>query len=228
MLRSLSHSSLARCGFAPLFVGLLACGSEVTNIASTGAGGSGGGTGGAASNGTETVSTVATVSTVSTVSSSSTGGGSTCDQACAKIANECGFGDVCSQIPVLNCADPMSECPGACVLEASCIAIASLAGGMPDPKLVGCVQACQGGGQGGSGQGGGPPGNCQNCVSQNCGAEFQKCQGDKACGAFLQCAQGCKGDQKCVADCGTKNPSDATKALLTCASTKCAMECGAP
>ncbi len=223
MLRSLSV-----LGVAALFLGHVACGSEVTDFASSGSGsgGSGGDPGMVVA--TVTSTAVTTAVTSSSSSSSTTGGGSTCDQACDKLANECGFGNVCSQIPALDCADPASDCPAACVLDADCAAIASILGSMPDPKLAGCVQGCQGGtsGAGGGGQGGSGQGDCQSCAFSNCGNEVKACQSEPKCLEFLQCAQGCNGDPMCMADCAMKNDSDATKAIVSCVQAKCASECG--
>lgn len=222
MLRSLSA-----LGVAALILGHVACGSEVTDFPSSGSGSGGSGSGGSGGAPDMVVATVTSTAVTTVVSSSSTsGGGSTCDQACAKLANECGFGDICSQIPQLDCADPTSDCPAACVLDADCAAIASILGSMPDPKLAACVQGCQGGGSGGGGQGGGAPvGNCKDCIGASCNAELQACLGDSACQAFLMCAQPCGGIGMCTDDCLKKNPSDLGKGFVDCLSSKCAMEC---
>lgn len=137
-----------------------------------------------------------------------------CEQACDKIANECGFGNVCSQIPFLNCADMASDCYGNCILQADCSALPSLLTSNPDPKLAGCISACMG-----------SNGSCQQCVVGQCSSEIQACQNSNGCQGFAACAFNCNNSESCLDDCASKNPSTETTALLACTKSKCASEC---
>jgi len=180
-----------------------------TSSSSNGNGGAGGM---ATTSSTKTGSTSTSSSTTSANDCSGVTGGS-CEKACCMIEIECGFGPICNMIPFLDCKDPGSACYGDCVLASDCVAIASLAGSMPDATLMGCVQKCQGG----------EP-DCQTCVLTSCGSQLQGCQGDMPCQAFLQCAQACS-DEACLLACATNNPSQATTDLLTCTQANCMAAC---
>ena len=155
------------------------------------------------------------------------GMGNMCDQACDKLAVECGFGNVCDMPPVsnvLNCADPQSDCPAQCVLDASCAAIGSLPTNMPDPVLQSCVQACQGG----SGGAGGGMASCQTCLTNSCLTELAACNvAQSPCAMFIQCGANCApGDGACIKACELAHPSKETTAVIQCGTANCASECG--
>jgi hypothetical protein len=207
-------------GSVMAFVVGAACGDEVTvfepaGTSSNNTGGNGGGqsVGGSTSNGGSP--------NTGGGGSSSVGGspptGNICDQACAKIENECGIAGACALIG-LDCTDPTTECPGQCLLDADCAAILSLAGGTPDPTLGACVQTCQGG------MGGGPQQDCFNCVIGACGSELQACQNDMVCQQFGQCVQGCA-DSTCAQNCQSMYPGMVTDDLFNCTCTGCANDC---
>ena len=224
----------------------LACGSDVDDVpigpsssssSGTGAAGASGGAGGAStSTGGPTSSVASTAASTAASSTSGNGGsggvGTPCEEGCEKINTECGFGDLCSMIPQLDCGSaPGADCFGQCVLDADCDAIGSLIGNNPDPALIGCLTACQGGGQGGAGggggqgAGGGPGGDCLDCGTMACTNEGIACFQDNACGAWLQCLQGCN-DAACVADCDANSPGGpASDAVKECACQACNMEC---
>lgn len=199
-----------------------ACGSDVVetstqSTSSSGVGGSGG-------------ASVSSSSSNSSVSSSSGAGGTdpgnVCDQACEKLAVECATGLSCD-IPqvsdILDCADPASECPGQCVLDADCSELPSVNNGfMFGANLQACVQLCQGGG-------GGAMPDCQGCLVGNCLNELMACGADMAspCAAFLNCAAACPaGDGVCYDGCAQGNPSPETTAVVNCATANCTNDCG--
>jgi hypothetical protein len=231
-------SYLALCCAASGAV-VFACGSDVEDeplfgTSSTGAGGATGAGGdaatstssGATTTGSATASSASSSSQASS-SSSGAGGGGACEQACDKIANECGFGDVCSQAPQLDCdSNPNADCFGQCILDARCGEIASLAGSNPDPDLVACGQACNSSGQGGAGGGGG--GDCQGCAQSSCGQEALACVTDAECGDWIDCVQNCA-NAACVDACDAAHiaAEPLYSALKECLCTSCGTECAA-
>ena len=221
----------------------LACGSDADNVP-IGSSSSTGGAGAASSSSSSSSSSTSGPTSSSSSSSSSSSGnggsggvGTPCEEACEKISDDCGFGDVCDMIPQLDCdTAPGADCFGQCVLDADCAAIISLGSGNPDPALLGCVTACQGGqggaggggqgGAGGAGVGGGSAQDCVDCGQGACISEGLACLQDPMCGDWLDCIQACT-DAPCVAACDQNFPggmdSDAVK---DCLCTNCAAECG--
>jgi hypothetical protein len=214
-------------GFVLILAGsAAACGSDVnegdtTSSSTTGSGGGNGGT--TATGGTGgTGGTTSNGGGGSTANGGNGGAGSLCDQACDKLATECGLGQVCSMPPVsnlLDCADPMADCPGQCILDADCTAILSLLGQNMDPALTACLGACQGG-QGGGGGGGG---DCVTCVTTSCTAEAIACSNEmQGCAQVLTCAQMCgAGDTACVNACVPAMQTQVTMDLIACAQNNC-------
>ena len=188
----------------------VACGSDVTQIPNNAAGGSSAQSTASSTQGSASV----------TASSSSSGGG-LCDQACAKLEDQCGYGEICQQIPFLDCNDPESECPAQCVLDAECQAIISYVSGTPDPEFAGCIDECLGEG-GGSGQ------SCPICVATNCQAEVQACQSNPQCQPLIGCVLGCE-DEQCIKQCAAEYPTAETDAIFACGCEpdNCAAACGA-
>lgn len=211
-------------------VSFLACGSDVVDQTPTGAGGSTSastsvsGTGGESSSSSATASTTTTTTTTAATTSTSSGG-NTCDQACAKLDTECGFGDVCALAgDFLDCANPQSECPSQCILDADCTQLATIFDPQNiDPEFGACVGACSGMGAGGGGGGG----NCTVCLLQNCSGDVQACQGDAECQAWLGCAQGCNNDGACISACAASYPNAAPLYLpiYDCACQSCPSDC---
>jgi hypothetical protein len=206
----------------------VACSSEVDKV--DGSGGSGGsGSGNVSSttdSGTSSVATTTSTTTVAT-STSTTSGGNQCEQGCQHVIDCIGF-DGCSQLNV-DCTNPMYECPGTCLNDATCQQIGTLASQNPDPALAACLQACQGMGTGGGGVGGGMQGGtCQMCAQNACQQQIGACFQNNACQAWLQCVSQCS-DGACVADCDAMNPNAAPQstAVKDCACTQCDMQCGA-
>ncbi len=152
----------------------------------------------------------------STMMSSSTGPMSLCEQACAKLDKQCGFGNICSQLKgVLDCSSNTADCPAKCILGADCGKIATILSANPDKDLQCCLQTCQ-------------TGNCDpcgTCAGSKCGKEVQACTADKTCAAFIGCAQPCNMDPKCVQDCYAKNHDAAVDTLVGCTNTNCAGQC---
>jgi len=228
----LSRLALCCAGSGVFFV---ACGSDVEEdpmfgSSSTGAGGASSASSSASTGVTTTGSATASGTSSSTSSSqqsssSGAGGGGPCEQACDKIANDCGFGDVCSQIQQLDCnSNPNADCYGQCILDADCAAIASLAGSNPDPDLVACASGCNGG-QGGAGGGGQ---DCQGCAQSSCGQEAIACVSDSECQAWINCVQTCA-DPACVAACDATHiaAEPLYSDLKACLCTSCGTECAA-
>lgn len=66
---------------------------------------------------------------------------------------------------------------------------------------------------------------CTDCLAQSCEAQYCACYGDPACGALVQCTQGCApGDAACNQNCLTNNSSAISEAALLndCAAANCA------
>jgi hypothetical protein len=221
---------LLLCGAAVAGVmAAAACGDDTTVLTtssgpSAGGGGAGGGMGGAGASSSSSTTTSASSSSSGTAVGGS-GGGNTCEQACDKIENTCGFAGACAQL-MIDCSDPAAECPSQCIVDPStdCADIASLASQNPDPMLGACLQACQGGTGGGGGAGGGMPGNCGNCVTMQCAAELQACQGDQNCQQFVMCAQNCA-DMMCANGCLQMFPGQESQDVLACACGSCMADC---
>ena len=150
------------------------------------------------------------------------GGGNACEQACNYIENTCGFSGACAQVG-LDCNNPQSECPGQCILAATCAQIISLASQNPDPTLAGCLQSCQGG-TGGMGQGGGNQMSCGQCAQANCNMYFAPCQQDSICQGYFQCVTQCQTPQ-CEQACLANNNSTASVNLSTCICGNCGSNC---
>jgi len=121
---------------------LAACSSEVVTSGSGGSGAGGDAAGGA---GGAVGSTVSTSATTASTTGTTSGGGTPCEQGCAKIEMCTGF--TCAQANI-DCGDPQFDCLGTCVVDATCADIIALAQGNGPPELQACAQACQGGGQG--------------------------------------------------------------------------------
>lgn len=192
---------------------LVACGDTVITPAGTGGQGGAGG----AQTTTVATTTTTTATTTTTTTSTSTGPMTLCDQAC-QHASDCGV-DVCS-FAMIDCANPQTDCPAQCLLDANCLQILSLLTQNPDPALIGCITGCQGGAGGG-----GPGGSCQGCAFQSCGMVLQSC-GTPECQAWQQCAQGCS-DPQCFADCNAQNPGASTYYgdVYDCLCTSCETDC---
>lgn len=206
----------------------LACGSDVVADNPGGAGGASSATSTSANagGGTSASATAATTTTTTTAATTSTSsGGNTCDQACDKLDSECGFGDVCALIgDYLDCANPTSDCPSQCILDADCGQLATIFDPQNiDPALGACLGACGGQGTGGGGQGG----NCSLCLIQSCSGEVQACNGDAECQAWLGCAQGCNNDGACINACSVSFPNAAPfyTPIYDCACQGCTNEC---
>jgi hypothetical protein len=138
-----------------------------------------------------------------------------CEQACAKLDQECGLGDLCAQLPFLSCDMATSECPAECILAADCDAVYTL--GDPataDPGLMGCLTTCDG-----------DP--CQGCVLTSCPDESMACNADTTCSQYLSCLSSCNvGDGACFDACAAAHDSPVTQALVTCARARCSTQCG--
>jgi hypothetical protein len=182
-----------------------ACGSSVTS--ETGSASGSGGKGGSA------VTVTTSGSKASVTASASSGGNTLCDQACGKIKDQCKFGDLCSQFNIIDCKNPMADCPSKCIINAECSKIGTLLS-MPDPDLLCCLQECQG-----------KCDKCQTCVLSKCAGDLQTCNKDQKCKDFLACAQKCNQEQKCLGDCAAKNDSSATQALVACSQKNCTTAC---
>lgn len=229
----------------------LACGSDVDEVpfdsssASSSGAGAAGSTSTAAGGSSTATSGPSSSSVASSTAASSTSGnggsggvGTPCEEACEKIDSECGFGDLCSQVPQLDCGSaPGADCYGQCVLDADCAAIASLAGANPDPALSACLLGCQQGGQGGAGGGGGAgvggggvgggsAAECLDCGQNACFTRGLACFQDAACSAWLDCIQPCA-DAPCVMACDVSNPGGpVSDDVKECLCTSCTAECG--
>ncbi|MEJ7728639.1 MAG: hypothetical protein WKG00_05445 [Polyangiaceae bacterium] len=223
----------------------LACGSDAENVP-IGSSSSSGGVGAAGSSSSSSSSSSSTSgpsssSSSSSASSSGNGGsggvGTPCEEACEKISDECGFGDLCSQVPQLDCGSAAgADCYGQCILDSDCGAIASLATNNPDPALSACLFACQGGqggagggGQGGAGGGGGaaPGSECLSCGQSSCTSEGFACFQDAMCSTWLDCISNCT-DAACVMACDQNSPGGpASDAVKDCLCTSCTADCSA-
>ncbi len=200
---------------------VVACSNSVETA--DGSGGSGSGSSGDVTVGTTASTTSSTSSTTSsTTASTTTGGGTECEMACQHLQDCTGF-DVCSQFNQLDCSNPQSDCPSACINDASCAEILALAQNQPSPTLQACIGACQGGGTGG-----GMQGSCSDCAQNSCTAQIGACFQDNACQAWLNCAGMCS-DAACYATCDTNNPNAgaARQAVVDCACTDCNAACAA-
>ena len=90
-------------------------------------------------------------------------------------------------------------------------------------------------GSGGSGTGGaGGGGPCQECVEQECGADWTACAADADCAQIFRCFvdQNCEATpapRECADDCAAQNPGGGTlfDPVFTCADTDCLTPCGA-
>jgi hypothetical protein len=192
---------------------VVACDSNVETVDGSGGAGT-----------TSASSTSVTKSASSSVASTSapsstTGGGNTCEQACQHAAT-CGF-DVCAQF-MLDCNNPLAECPAACILDASCGDLLAIAMGSIPPVLGACLFECQQG-TGGGGTGGGGQGCGQCAFGADC---FDPCFNSQNCMAWGQCALGC-GDPGCYADCNAMHPEAVAEytQIYACMCTSCQAEC---
>ena len=212
--------ALGCCGLVGVSI-VAACGTTVSDSGGTTAtGGTGGGT------------TTTTSTTTSTHTTSGGGGGSgggcgadctPCEQACYKLAVDCGFPISCGQLPngMLDCSggdQTKVNCNGNCVVLADCGAIASLAGAHPDAALMSCLQQCA------AGAGGGSP--CQKCVLQDCASTLGNCYSDpqNQCMPFVQCLQTCT-TPECINACKAAHTSTATDAVAACMCGTCGSDC---
>ena len=217
---------------SPLLIGLGCGGNVETNFGGSGGtstetyppGGAGGATGGAGGATVTTSSSTSSSSSSSTsstsTSSTSTGGGTACDQACAK-AGDCGLPqNLCSQY--VDCAQPAGQCAADCINDPAimCSDIFDAVQSQSGP-LFDCVAGCQGGG----GAGGGSAQACQTCGQNGCQNAFFQCAQQSSfqdCQAWLQCAQGCQ-DQACLDACTQMHP--AAQVISDCLCTTCAADC---
>jgi hypothetical protein len=184
-----------------------ACGSEVSAPGTASASSSSAGGSGSASS-SQASSSVA--------STSSTGGGSLCDQACSKIDEECGFGDLCTQLKVIDCSSEIADCPSKCILAASCSDLSGLLSNNASPELLCCLQECNGM----------TCDTCETCVGAKCGQQVQACSSDAVCKEFIACGSACKKDDaKCVSDCADQHDGTATKTLVACINLSCSDSC---
>ena len=145
----------------------------------------------------------------------------TCDEACCGVEVACGFMGACGiagsvlGIDLDQCADMRATCSAACLIQADCGAIASLAGNMPDQALSDCLGQCSG--------------PCIGCAQASCGVEATACLNDQTqvCPGFVSCAANCPdGDGACVTACAAANDNQLTQDLVACVTTACPMECG--
>ncbi len=194
-------------------VSAFACGDDVET---TGTGGGNNNTGG---EGGGTTVTTTTTTTPTTSTQDCTGPfDHICQEACCNVEVTCGFSGACQlagsllMVDLTTCTADEAQCVGQCLVDASCIQIASLAGSTPDPALISCLAPCTG--------------ECLGCVAENCGTQIQACSNDAACQPFIQCAAQCpEGDGACINQCAADNPSTATTELLDCAATSCNGDC---
>ena len=142
-----------------------------------------------------------------------------CDAACCNVEVTCGFSGTCQiaagllGIDFAACTDPQALCAGACLENADCLALASLAGMNWDPDLAGCLAPCLG--------------DCLGCVGNNCGDLINQCAADPGCQGFIQCAAQCaEMDGACINMCAAQNPGQVTDDLITCGEGSCTSECG--
>ncbi|MBU1534643.1 hypothetical protein KKF84_04945, partial [Myxococcota bacterium] len=134
-----------------------------------------------------------------------------CYEACYYTEVTCGYTNACAASG-FNCTNEDSYCESACMLDASCAAIASMVGANPDPELSACINACD------------PANQCNVCTASSCQSEFAACSNDATCTNFLQCSQACA-DSACVATCGTTYPTTLGADLQSCMCTNCNTEC---
>ncbi len=142
-----------------------------------------------------------------------------CYEACYYIEQECGYPNACAASG-FDCTTEDDFCESACMLDASCSAIASLISQNPDPALSTCINECD------------PNNACTTCVGANCQAAFAACTNSTTCTAFLECSDACVDDPGCVDTCATTHASTETTNLQNCTCANCADECvhlcGAP
>jgi hypothetical protein len=212
-------------------IGFMACSDDVNTSSSSGsasgsggAGGEGAGTGGAAQS-----SSVASSSASSAASSTSGGGGaSVCDQACDRLEGCFGL-DVCPFLMVdCDTVGMGFDCPGECVLDATCEQLLTLTNlqsdpSKVDPELFACYNACNGGA---GGAGGGGMGDCNTCAGSNCFGPIQACNGAQECQDWLQCVQGCQ-DGPCSDACDAMyaGAKPLFEPVYECVCNSCANDC---
>jgi hypothetical protein len=210
----------------------------VTQGGAGGAGGEGGTSTGWGSTTTSTSPNTGwnTGTATSTSTWTTTTNATICDQVCARVENECGYGDLCGAYGI-TCYDAQTACSLNCVAYASCGEMATLLGAIgsqneddfqtSDPGTQYCVDSCWGTTPTGTTTSTGATcddsGDCQTCAdcAMNPGGACvdvaQTCWGNQDCIDFNACRNDCS-DQACADACVEASPGgvDDFNALLGC------------
>ncbi len=134
-----------------------------------------------------------------------------CYEACYYIEQSCGYANACAASG-FDCTTEDDFCESACMLDATCAAIATMISQNPDPDLSACINACD------------PNNACTTCTASSCQGSLNACYQDTACTAFMTCSETCL-DAACVETCASANPSTATTNLRDCTCTNCSTDC---
>jgi hypothetical protein len=181
---------------AGLWVVLLACTGD------DGGGGSATGTG-ASSTTTDATGTASTSTTGSTTESDPPPACAACwEEACAQQIDACLADDACA------CRFACDNDPGCVIACQASPLFEELVLCIVDETLASCVVPCEA--------------ECEACLVDECGAEYQACRADRPC----RCRLRCDGDL-CDMVCGAETP--VYEAFIACyadAAPACAMLCG--